>query len=398
MLVAPLYLKLREAKEKIIVCQGGGDAAKTVTILQRLCEKNVNKKAQISDVIQETVPAIKAGSLTTFQRYVLPTYGKYIRSFNASDRVYYFYNGSRLGFKSFRDEASATGAERDNIFFNEGNHETYDTFWQAQRKTRGQVFIDYNPNAPFWVHSRVLPYTIEGLPNPDQEGEFKRKGVKLFITDHRHNPFLSEEDHFAYESISDADLWKVYARGRTGKVKGLIFGHFKKWTATDFPEDAVRIVWAIDYGYTNDPTALVKIYVGPGRRRVAVECSYEPGLSPQKIKDLLFLNGWKSPQPIYSEADPNMINDLRMLGMPVEPAIKGPGSLIAGISKVKEYECYYAGENFEKEIFSWKWIEAQDIMTGKTVMTNQPTDAWNHCCDATRMGIYTDYFRHKGQS
>jgi phage terminase large subunit len=394
MQVAPLYFKLIETKKKIVVCQGGGDAAKTVTILQRLAELGTQTRDQIITVTAETIPAVKAGALTSFQRYVLPYYSKYIRSYNQTERVYYFYNNTRMEFKSFRDEASATGAERDYLFMNECNHETYETFWQAQRKTRKQVFLDYNPNAPFWVHSKVLDYAADGItPNPKQEAWFKNRNVR-YITDHRHNPFLSQEDHDAYESISDPEIFRVYARGMTGKITGLIFGHFKKWTL-DWPTDILRTIWGIDYGYTNDPTAITKIAVGPGRRRIGKECSYAPGIGAENIKNIMIKEGWRPGQPIFSEADPHMINQLRMIQVPAEPAIKGPGSIIAGISKVKEHECYYQGENFELEIMNWKWVEAQDIMTGNTVMTNQPVDQWNHLCDSFRMADYTDSFRNK---
>jgi phage terminase large subunit len=387
LLVAPLYYHLVACKKKFVVCQGGGDAAKTVTILQRLMELATQASNQIVTVVGETVPAVKAGALTSFQRYVLPHFAKYIRSFNASERTYYLYNNTRIEFKSFRDEASATGAERDYLFINEANHELWDTFWQAQRKTRKQVFLDYNPTSPFWVHAKLLD------ESPTQERWFRGR-VQRFISDHRQNPFLSEEDHAAYESISDPDIFRVYSRGFTGKIKGLIFGHFHKWTL-DWPTNAIRTIWGIDYGYTNDPTALTKIAVGPGRRRIGKECSYEAGLSAETIKNILLKEGWKPGMDIYSEADPHMINQLRNIYIPAEPAIKGPGSIIAGISKVREHECFYQGDNFEKEIMNWKWIEAQDIVTGNTVFTNQPVDAWNHLCDSFRMADYTDSFRHK---
>lgn len=393
MLVAPLYFKLMACDKKVVVCQGGGDAAKTVTILQRLAELTSQKRDQITTVTGETVPAVKAGALTSFKRYVLPYYSKYIRSYNASERTYHFYNGSKIEFKSFRDEASATGAERDYLFMNECNHENYDTFWQAQRKTRKQVFLDYNPAAPFWVHAKLLPLLADGRPNPNLERWFEGR-VQRFITDHRHNPFLSKEDHDAYESISDPEIFRVYSRGLTGKITGLIFGHFKRWDA-EWPTDILRTIWGIDYGYSNDPTCITKIAVGPGRRRIGKELSYDPGLGAETIKNIMLLNGWKPGQPIYSEADPHMINQLRQIYVPAEPAIKGPGSRIAGISKVREHECYYIGANAEKEIMTWRWVEAQDIITGNTLLTNQPMDGNDHYCDSFRMADYTDSFRNR---
>lgn len=381
MKTGPLFDKLQECIKKLIVVQGGGDAAKTVTILQFLALDSILNANSLTTITGQDIPNIKKGSLRSFQKYVLPDFKAYIQDYNKTDRVYTFTDGSVMEFTSFGDEQDARGSERDNLFINEANAFTYNQFWQLQRKTRRRTILDYNPTSPFWVHDRILS---------GAEKQFADKH-QLYIVDHRHNPFLSQEEHDSYESISDPDLFRVYSRGLTGKVKGLIFGHFKK--VDRLPAKYDRIIWGLDYGYTNDPTALVKIAV-VGRKRYVQECSYAPGLGAQRIKDLLIENGWESGQSIYSEADPNMIAQLRQLGLPIMPAIKGPGSIIAGISKVKEFICYYTEDssNFEKEINTWKWMMAEDMQTGKEVMTNVPVAGNDHLCDATRYAIYTDSF------
>lgn len=384
MIHGPLLPKLLACDKKIIVLQGGGDAGKTVQALQYLgIQGTQNHNALITAVAQD-IPNIKGGALRSFQKYVAPDIKPYLEAYNKSDRIYTYKNQSLFEFKSFEDEEDAKGSERDYLFVNEANKIPWGVFWQLQRKTRKKVIIDYNPSNSFWAHSELLS---------GKNKEFNDK-VQLYIVDHRHNPFLSSEDHEAYENISDPELFRVYARGLTGRIKGLIFGHFKK--CASWPENPDRTIWGLDYGYTNDPTALVKIAV-VGRQRYHRECCYEPGLSAETIKDLLIKNGWEDGQMIYSEADPNMINQLAMLRMPVLPAIKGPGSLVASIGKVKEFECFYTEDsvNFEKEILNWKWVEAEDVQTGKKVMTNVPMDGWDHCCAASRYANYTDSFRHR---
>jgi phage terminase large subunit len=358
----PLLTKLREAVKPIIVVQGGGDAGKTVTILQHIAIESTQKKRLLSTVTDQTVPALKGGSLNAFQRYVVDDFQKYIIDFNVTERRYTFWNGSKIEFRSFVDEKDARGSERDILFMNECNSQSYQIFWQLQRKTRKQIIVDYNPSAPFWVHDKLL-----GWPIP--EPQFKDR-VQFFRVWHEHNTFLSKEEHERYESISDPELHRVYSRGLTGRVQGLIFGHFKKWPHADLPADAKRYIWGIDYGYTNDPTALVKIAVGgdvAGRRRVGKELSYESGLSAETLKQIILRNGWQAGQPIYSEADPDMINQLRLLSLPVEPAIKGPGSVKAGISKVREHDCYYTADsiNFARELSMYQFMKVADIATGR---------------------------------
>lgn len=378
MITIPLFTLLREQKEKISILQGGGDAGKTVVALQYLSIDSIENPNTITTVTGQDLPNLKGGALRSFQRYVLPDIQQFIKNFNISESVYHFHNGSKIEFKSFKDELDARGSERDNLFMNEANSQTWSMFWQLQRKTRKKVILDYNPTAPFWVHTNL----IDG-----GEKQFTGKW-KRYITDHRHNPFLSDEEHESYEKISDPDLFNVYARGLTGKIKGLIFGHFKK---IDFMPPCTRYVWGIDYGYTNDPTAIVKMGVN-GRTRYFQEISYEPGLSAEHIVQLFHNNGWEPSHPIFSEHDAEMILQLRKLRMPISQAKKGPGSIVAGISKMKEYECFYIGDNFENEIINYKYITAKDLLTGKEILTNEPLAGADHLCDASRYACYTDSF------
>lgn len=378
MITTPLFTKIRECDKKIIILQGGGDAGKTVTALQYLATESIERPGTISTITGQDLPNLKGGALRSFQRYVEADLQGYIKNFNISQSTYTFNNGSILEFKSFKDELDARGSFRDNLFMNEANSQGYAMFWQLQRKTRRKVILDYNPTAAFWVHSNLLE---SGAP------EFAGKW-RYYQLDHRHNPFLSDEDHEAYENISDPDMFKVYARGETGKITGLILGHFKK---IDVMPLCDRYIWGIDYGYTNDPTAVVKVGV-KGRERYYEEICYEPGMSARHIKELMDNAGRKPSETLYSEHDKEMILQLRKLGVQVTQAKKGPGSRVAGISKLREYDSYYIGENFEREIMNYKYVTAVDLLTGKTILTNEPMDGMDHLCNAAQYATYTDSF------
>lgn len=381
MKTGPLFPLLTQCQKKIIILQGGGDSGKTTTALQFFGIDSIQQPGSLTTITAQDLPNLKGGALRSFQRYVVPDIDPFIEDYNKSSLTYTFKNKSIYEFKSFADEQDARGSERDNLLMNEVNAMTYAMFWQLQRKTRRRVIVDYNPTAEFFIHSKL----IKG-----EEKQFEGKWQR-FISDHRHNPFLTQEEHDAYESISDPEMFRVYARGLTGKVRGLILGHFKKYEK--LPEQYDRACFGLDFGYVADPTALVKMYV-KGRSRWFQELHYETGVNAEQLKSILLSNGYTSETPVYSEADPNMINQLRGLGIAAAPAIKGPGSIAAGISKLREHECFYKGDNFEREIMNYKWVEAEDIMTGKTIITNQPVDAWNHLCDAARYADYTDYFRY----
>jgi phage terminase large subunit len=201
---------------------------------------------------------------------------------------------------------------------------------------------------------------------------------------HKHNPFLSDRQHAEIESIKDPELWKVYARGITGNVKGVIY---PDWTMTD------SIAWedpffAIDFGFTNDPTAIVKVEKIK-EKIYAEELAYVTGsMTAKRIQRCLEANGYNDDSIIYCEHEPNMIKQMKLLGLRAVAAKKGQGSLNAGIEKLKEYEVFYIGRNIknEREKYIWEVNELGDP-------TNKPIDAHNHALDAIRYGVYSHFYR-----
>jgi phage terminase large subunit len=133
------------------------------------------------------------------------------------------------------------------------------------------------------------------------------------------------------------------------------------------------------------------------------ELLYESGsLSPTQITVTLkaegFLGetdeeGYEIQKPVYCEHDPDMTNQLRRLGVLAIPARKGPGSIRAGISKLKEYNVYYtrSSKNLKTERSKYMWIV--DEKTGQT--TNEPIDKYNHLMDAIRYGVFTHFYRQQ---
>jgi phage terminase large subunit len=387
MLTSSLFSKIYNCDKRIIVLQGGGDSTKTSMALLYLAIDSIEHPKTRTTVTGQDLPNLKSGALRLFKDYYenAPEIAPFIKQFNKSESTYYFHNGSFIEFKGFEDEQDARGSERDNLFINECNSRPYNLFWQLQRKTRRKIILDYNPTGRFWVHDKLL--------GPEMEKSFKDQ-VRIFITDHRNNPFLRPEEHEMYENISDPELFKVYSRGLLGKIKGLIFGHFKPVDV--MPDDCSEYIWAIDYGYTNDETAIVKIGI-KGRQRYVELLAYEPGIQPERICEIIKGSGHKF-ELIYSEHDKAMISNLRKLGIPVQHARKGPGSVAAGISKVRSYECFYVANSeyskqFKTELDTWKFMTAQDIQTGKEVITNIPIDGHDHACQASIYGIFTHSFR-----
>jgi phage terminase large subunit len=384
----PVYFANRQSTADIVINQGGTDSGKTYSILQLLIEIATTTKAPSSDpiitILSESVPNSKKGAYRTFQAIISTSdfaYSK-IQNWNATDRTITFKTGWIMEFIGATDEQNAKQGKRQYLFCNEANGIPWPIFWQMAKRTRIRTFIDYNPSAPFWAHEKLIGTT----PKTNDLSAV----VQLIISDHRHNPFLSKADHDKTENIKDPELWRVYARGMTGNLSGIIYPNWKQIPDKDFPWDEPKF-GGLDFGYTNDPTA------GSRMCRIADniyvhELCYTPGLTARQIGALFKGQGFTDQEPIYCEHDGAMIRELRMNQQLLAiPARKGPNSLVPGISKVKEYNIFYTESSKNIHFERMKYMWTKDPLTGKFI--NVPTEVDNHHMDEIRYGVSTHFYR-----
>jgi len=356
-----LYLANLNATEDLIINQGGTSSGKTVAILQALFSIAIREKCDIL-VVGQSIPNLKGGALKDALDIIDSSdeLKKLIVSFNKTDREFQFLSGSSMIFKSFQNSQDARSGKRDYSFFNELNGIAMPIFTEIalMGRTRIRTFVDYNPNEEFYIHDFI------GKPN-----------VKFFRTWHEHNPFLSQKIRDKIEGLKDIDmdLFNVYARGMTGKIEGLVFRKWKQ--GNDIPEGAEYIGSGLDFGFTNDPSASVDVFKSDGNLYVK-ESLYRSGLTNQDLYKELD----KSNRYICDSAEPKSIEELRRMGLKVEPAMKGKDSITASIDILKRFNIYLIGENLTKEFKSYKW--KTDRKTNNP--TNEPVDFMNHLIDALR--------------
>lgn len=400
MKITPIFTRtlqsLREGRRRIIH-QGGQYSGKTVNILgalATLCSEETD--GGFTTVTSMSMPHLKGGALRDFEMYVYPSFKGAIKQYHKTDHLFTFKSGSLLEFRVFENAMAAHGHKRKRLFVNEANKMDHPLFFQMDSRSDNTV-LDYNPSIRFWAHTE-----LQGQP-----------GNEFMYSDHRHNPFLSAEKHAEIESIcqfaydekgnlrfdekgspvvlrGSYELWKVYARGITGNVQGVIFPNWEVIDDADFPDEDAT--FSVDFGYTNDPTAIIK-QVKIGRRLFVKELAYETGMAPIKIKETLLKNGFDvNRSPFYCEHDPDMIKAIRKQGiLTAMPARKGQGSINAGIELLNTFDVCYtsSSRNIHKERGLYIWIT--DEKTGK--LTNIPIDSNNHTFDAIRYGAYSRYLK-----
>ena len=359
-----LYRETLNSSEDIIVHQGGSSSGKTYSILQVLFSKAVESPCVIT-VVGESIPNLKAGAL----RDALDIYNNsetlrgFIADYNRTDRIFQFNNGSIMEFKSYETAQGAKSGKRDYLFINEAQPIQYDIFVELYMRTRKQVFIDYNPNAEFWVHEKLLA-------DPTYN-------TRLFISDHRHNPFVAQKIRDKIEGLrfKDMELFKVYARGMTGKIEGLVFRNFD--VIDDVPLGAELIGIGMDFGFTNDPTTVIKVFRFNGEI-VLKELVYETNLTNSDIiRKLNSLGITRQMRIVADSAEPKSIEEINRGGFSIEGANKGADSIRASIDTLKQYKLNITRDsvNTIKEFRNYKWVEGK---------ANVPVDFYNHSIDAIR--------------
>jgi phage terminase large subunit len=357
-----------KATEPIIVNQGGTSSGKTVCILQVLAIRAIQEPDSIITVVGQDIPNLKRGALRDFQLYVLndPIISEQVSSYNKSERIYTFKSGSIIEFESYDNEQDARNGKRQYLFVNEAQGISYEIYKQLQLRTTKQTFLDYNPSAEFWVHEKVLT-----LPDAER---------KLLISDYRHNPFCPDSIVRNIEALKDQDfeLWKVYGRGMTGKIEGLIYTN---WHLCDsIPSDLERVK-GLDFGF-NHPTALLDVAVDEASKCIYVdELVYESGLIPQELIELM--TSVAPTDTIYADAArPDTIEEIYRAGFNIHKADK---SVWDGIQKVKSYKIFITrhSQNVLKEIRSYKWKVDKN---GKSL--EEPVKFLDDAMDAMRYAVW----------
>lgn len=370
----PVFKAIYDSPAKVIILQGGTSSSKSISALQENILYAVSNKNKVITVTAESIPNLRKGAYRDTEW--LYSTSEYFRSqvkfWNKSDRIIYFKNGSIMEFISNQDEQGAKAGKRDRLFVDEAQSVPWNIFFQLAIRTRDKVIIAYNPSIAFWAHEKLI--------GTSPQSNDLSATVQLIISDHRHNTFLSEEDHRKIEGIKDPELWAVYARGKTGNLTGLIFPEWKMIPNDQYPKDA-PFTGGLDFGYTNDPTAGVKA-AKIGNKIFLDEICYEAGLGRTQIKSAFEVEGFTHNHIIFCDHDPEQIRQLRKIGLNCIQAKKGADSIVNGIYRLKEFDVYYTERSKNLHIEKSKYMWMKDPVTSKS--TNVPIDDYCHLIDAVR--------------
>ena len=368
------FYDVLNSDKRFRIHQGGTRSGKTYAICQYLAYLLVSsEKPLVISIIRKTLPALK-GSVQRDFISILESTGIYWNGVHNKSENTFKYNDHLVEFLSVDEPQKIRGRKRDIAYLNEGNELLIEDFRQINMRTTGFMIIDFNPSDPVhWIYEDLIP----------------REDCETWITTYKDNQFLSPELVHEIERMRerDPDYWRVYGDGKRAVFsKRQIFSNWTFKSINDFPEFD-DVILGLDYGYTNDPTAIVEVYK-QGDTLFFHEICYATGMTNQDIINLIKDKGHAETLIVAESAEPKSNDELRRGGLWVKPAIKGAGSINAGISLLKEFDVIFSTEsnNLNTEYLSYYWHELKD-----GTIINKPLDRMNHLMDALRYAVYAEH-------
>ncbi|MCY6321081.1 PBSX family phage terminase large subunit [Phocaeicola vulgatus] len=214
-------------------------------------------------------------------------------------------------------------------------------------------------------------------------------GVQVQISTHPnvlhiHTTYFDNLDNLSPEFLKEVEDIKVSNPEKYGHVvigrwadvaEGAVF---KKWgIVKEFPQECKKVGIGQDFGFTNDPSAAVRCGIIDNRLYVD-ELFYETDMLSSAIANRLKPFSMK----VFADSqDPRLIQEIKNRGVNIYPVDKFPGSIKAGIDKIKDMEFFVTERSYNiiTELRKYVWDKDKD---GNYI--NEPVDEYNHLMDAIR--------------
>lgn len=261
-----------------------------------------------------------------------------------------------------------------------------------------QITLTFNPwNEKHWIRKRFFGEITgkDGQGNPIYKfhDRWTSPDGQIFAatTNYQCNEWLDAADLKVFNTMKENNprRYKVAGLGGWGIVDGLVF---ENWEERIFDpvaiskRDGMKSAFGLDFGYTNDPTALFCGLVSANEKTIWVfDELYEKGLTNRMIYEKVQKMGYAKEKIKADFAEPKSIDELREAGLyRIRAARKGKDSVNNGIQYIQDYKIIIHPKcvNFLTEISNYTWDE--DKFGAKI---NRPIDDFNHLMDAMRYAL-----------
>jgi len=374
-----------ESKKKDVIFYGGSGSGKSYSVVDKLIINifiNESQSRNIKMIIaRKTLPSLKKSVLPIFTERSVFWGIEY--KLNKQDMIAKIGKRSEIYFVTMNNESDYEKIKSitniDFIWIEEANELTtkaYDTLKLRLRNGKGryaQFIMTFNPiSTSNWIYTEFFEKnnrdTHKICVNIDQNKYADPEYVKLLDS---------------YKNINE-ELYNVYRWGKWGTLKGAVYSNY---TIVDtIPVNYNEVFYGLDFGYSNDPTSILKIYRKADEFYIQEIC-YESGLMNPDIVSVLKENNVKKTDYIFADSsEPKSIDEIKIYGFNIHPALKGPDSIRNGIQYIQKSKIFIHSDsvNVIRELQQYMWRMDKN---GKSL--NEPIDMYNHSMDAMRYGIVT---------
>jgi phage terminase large subunit len=264
-----------------------------------------------------------------------------------------------------------------------------------------QVTLIFNPwNQHHWLKKRFFDVNegetvVEELPRGIIKRFTSPNGYNVdtlaITTDYTMNEWLNDADRALFEAmrVNNPRRYRVAGLGEWGIVEGVIY---ENWEESRFDAEEIKKIpgvqsaFGLDFGYTQDPSALFCGLIDVAGKRIWVfDELYEKGMSNERLYKAIADMGYRKERIRADSAEPKSIDRLRELGLVnIQAARKGKDSINHGIDFIQDFKIFIHPDcvNFATEIANYTWDEDK---FGKRL--NVPVDDFNHLMDAMRYAL-----------
>lgn len=271
------------------------------------------------------------------------------------------------------------------IFIEEATEIKYAAYKQLTKRLRGEsehskcVILAFNPILKsHWIYQNFFNNWIDG------ENTYEDENLTILKTTYKDNLYLTADDKAQLENESDPYFYNVYSLGNWGILGNVIF---KNWRVADLSEEKKqfdRIYCGCDFGYSQDPNALVKLHLDQKQKKIYIfDEWYQAGMTDDELARVC--RDFVGDNYLYCDsAEPKTIDYLVNNGIKAVGAVKGADSILRGIRWLQGYEIIVdvRCQNFKNEIEQFHWAENRN-----GIVMAKPAEGNEHLIDATRYAL-----------
>lgn len=279
------------------------------------------------------------------------------------------------------------------IWIEEATETKYEDYKQLTKRLRGidkekftkRIIFTFNPILKtHWIYKEFFGNW------QDDKNLYEDDTMLIVKSTYKDNHFLSDDDIYSLENETDSYFYEVYTLGNWGILGAVIF---KNWHTEDLSnriKEFDHIFNGLDFGYAQDPNALIRIHLDNKHRKIYVfEEMYKAGMQDIELLEEL-KKRIKNQYVVCDCAEAKTIAYLKLNGIKALPCKKGSDSINYGIRFLKGYEIIVdvQCQNFKNEIQEYHWAEDK---YGNTL--DRPVDKNNHLLDALRYAVEGEMLR-----